>query len=67
VAQERRTSLNQTVLGLLEERLGLSKPGSEARRHHDLDALAGAWTEAEADAFAEALADQRQIDPDLWR
>lgn len=60
-------SLNKTVLRVLEERLipGSPKPLG-ARRHDDLDELAGAWSREEAEEFDRALAEQRQIDPELW-
>jgi len=36
-------------------------------RHHDLDALAGTWSEQESDAFSAAIAPLEQIDPELWQ
>jgi hypothetical protein len=35
--------------------------------HTDLDDLAGSWSRDEADAFDRALAEQRAIDPELWK
>jgi hypothetical protein len=35
--------------------------------HYDLDHLAGTWSEEEAAAFDTALAEQRRIDPELWK
>ena len=35
--------------------------------HHDLDALAGTWSEEEAAAFDAATAGMRHIDAELWR
>ncbi len=59
------TSLNKTVLRLLEKATGLlERPGR--RRYHDLDDLAGSWTPKEAREFDRELADQRKIDPGLW-
>jgi len=58
-------SLNRAVILVLQERLGLARQRSE-RRHHDLDELAGAWSEAEARAFDQVLAARRAIDPELW-
>jgi|ERR687895_438182 hypothetical protein len=51
-------SLNKTVIRMLEEAAG---QGTTARRelHYDLDHLAGTWSEEEAAAFDEALAEQR--------
>ncbi len=35
--------------------------------HHDLDALAGTWSDADARAFEAAVADFSRVDGDLWR
>ena len=69
-AIQRRTrdeglSFNKTVLHMLEEALGLQQ-GSSKVRHHDLDHLAGTWSQEEADEFDAALAEQRRIDSELW-
>ncbi len=59
------TSLNKTVIRLLEKATGLlPRPGR--RRYHDLDGLAGSWTPDEASEFERELAAQRKIDPELW-
>lgn len=66
-ADEGRTSLNRAVISLLEKSAGIRGKKKEKPLHHDLDALAGSWTEEEASVFDEALAWQRAIDPDLWK
>lgn len=59
-------SLNKSVIQLLEDAVGASrKPAVEV--HHDLDHLIGAWTAAQARAAERALAEQRRIDPELWK
>lgn len=65
-ARDKRVSVNKAVIGLLEEQAGVGgkKPTPQ---YHDLDALAGSWTKAEATAFDKALARQRTIDPALWK
>lgn len=60
-------SLNQTVIRLLLRATGLGEPAGAPARHHDLDHLAGSWSAEEAAEFDRALAEQRQIDPELWR
>lgn len=60
------TSLNKTVLRLLEKAAGISGNGRRPRRFHDLDELAGSWTTKQAREFERHLGDQRQIDPDIW-
>ena len=37
----------------------------EAQLHHDLDHLAGTWSDEEAAEFDAALAEQRKIEPEL--
>jgi plasmid stability protein len=59
-------SLNRAVIKVLEERFG-SGQGLPESRHHELDALSGSWSDAEAQAFDRTLAAQRVIDPELWK
>lgn len=66
-AAETGLSLNRTVIRLLEKGAGLEQAPRKARVYHDLDHLAGTWSEAEAAEFDAELARQRQIDPELWR
>jgi hypothetical protein len=35
--------------------------------YHDLDSLAGTWSEADAEEFERATASFRQVDEELWR
>jgi hypothetical protein len=62
-----RVSTNRAVVALLEEATGRKPPRAAARLHTDLDDLAGAWSRDEAAAFDRALAEQRAIDPELWK
>jgi hypothetical protein len=66
-ARRMRSSVGKAALGLLEEAAGLATHKTQLVRHHDLDALAGAWTREEAKQFNRALRAQRRVDPDLWR
>jgi hypothetical protein len=59
-------SLARTVIELCAEGAGLRKP-EEPVLHHDLDALAGTWTEEEASVFETALREQRKIDAEPWK
>ena len=60
----RGTSLNRTVLDLLEQALGV---GATRRRSNGLAALAGTWSEEELERFEDAIAAHEQIDEELWR
>ena len=39
----------------------------EGPPYHDLDFLIGTMSEEEANQFLEVLAEQRQIDPEMWQ
>jgi hypothetical protein len=66
-AKQERTSLNRTVISLLEEATGLGRPAKKVVLHHDLDHLFGCWSKEEYEEFNEALREQRQIDPEMWK
>jgi plasmid stability protein len=62
-AQREGKSMNTVVLEILRSGL-ISK---RERRFHDLDALAGAWSPAEAKQFDAAIANFSSIDRELWK
>lgn len=59
--RRRGGSLNQTVIELLQQGLGVGGP-----RSNGLARLAGGWTEEEFREFEEAVAPFDAIDPELW-
>jgi hypothetical protein len=65
-ARKERLSMNKAVIRLLEEATGATQ---EARKvvHHDFDRFFGTWSKKEADAFDQALREQRQIEPEMWK
>jgi hypothetical protein len=60
----RGKSLNQTVLQLLSQCLGVR---SSRQRQNGLARLAGTWTAEEYDQFEKAIASTEQIDEELWK
>lgn len=58
-------SLNKAVIRMLEEAAG-QRTTARRELHHDLDHLAGTWSDEEAAAFDAALIEQRRVDPELW-
>lgn len=62
-AVKNRASLNKTVLSVLDEALGRSKP--IFREYHDLDHLAGIWSDKESRKFDNLNAKSRVIDKEL--
>ena len=59
--RRRGTSLNQTVLDLLKQSLGVGTP-----RSNGLGRFAGGWTDAEFHEFEAATRDFGKIDPEMW-
>lgn len=66
-AKQKKTSVNKAVIELLEESVGGKGKKKSPVRYHDLDHLAGTWTKEEAAAFEVLIAEQRTIDPELWK
>jgi plasmid stability protein len=59
--QRRGSSLNQTVIDLLKQGLGVS-----GTRSNGLAPMAGQWSEEEYQDFERALAPFEELDPELW-
>ena len=60
-ARRRGVSVNRLIVETLQQQYAVSGTVSD-----DLDALAGAWTKAEADAFDETVAPFAEIETALW-
>jgi hypothetical protein len=60
-AQRQGISLNKLALQRL-----MGSGDNAAGTHDDLDALAGTWSQDEADAFHAAISPLEQVDPELW-
>jgi hypothetical protein len=60
--KRRGVSLNETVLALLRQGLGVGAP-----RSNGLAAMAGGWTEKEAREFETSIDTFEWVDEDLWR
>lgn len=60
--RRRGESLNQTVIELLTQGLGVRTP-----RSNGLARLAGTWNEEEFQEFQHAVAPFEEIDDELWR
>lgn len=59
---QRGESLNQTVIDLLSQGLGVG-----AVRSNGLARLAGAWSEKDLRRFEKAVAPFEKVDAELWR
>ena len=60
--RRRGTSLNQTVIDLLRQSLGVS-----GTRSNGVGRLAGTWTAAEHKKFLSAVTEFEKIDREFWK
>jgi len=60
-ARRRGVSVNRLIVETLQQQYSVG-----TKTFDDLDALAGTWTKAEADAFAASVAPFAEIDASLW-
>ena len=66
-AKEEGKSVNQLVLDLIKQNVGLQKKKKFTRRYKDLDHLFGKWSQAEFNRIQGAVDSQRKIDAELWQ
>lgn len=65
-AERAGTSLNKTVLEILRKSMGLGLKKREMI-YHDLDDLAGTWTESDWQQFRKATKHFAVIDKEIWK
>jgi hypothetical protein len=61
LARRRQVSVNSLIVETLQRQYAAGE-----NEFHDLDALAGAWSKSEADAFDAAIAPLAEVEPALW-
>ena len=61
------TSINALVVRLLRSGVGLHPEGPRIPEYHDLDCLAGTWSEEEYREFMDTQQDFSAVDEELWR
>lgn len=65
-SKKSKLSINQLILNILREKLGLSKERRHTQEYDDLDFLFGTWSEAEFVEFEATQAEFNKIDDELW-
>ena len=65
-AVQRGTSVNTLILQFIRSSIGLKAPAVRRHKHHDLDQLAGTWTDEDAAEFIRATSNFERIDKELW-
>ena len=60
-------SVNQFVIDILKQRLGITKNKKFTQCFHDLDQLFGSWSNESFDTIQEKIDSERHIDDELWK
>jgi len=60
-------SVNQLVLDLIKQNVGMQKKKKFTRHYNDLDHLFGKWSDAEFEKIQGFIDGQRKIDLELWQ
>ena len=66
VAESEKKSVNQLVLDLLKQNIGMQKEKRYTKTHNDLDDLFGRWSDEEFDKIQGNVDKLRKIDLELW-
>ena len=67
VAYAEEKSVNQCVIDILKQHLGLAKQKKFTQSYDDLDLLFGNWSNESFEAIEEKINSERQIDDELWK
>lgn len=67
--ESKRTGIpiEEVARQLIYRGLEAERQQAPPQRYHDLDSLAGTWSDEEAEEFRQAVADFNQIDPTIWQ
>ena len=65
-AKNQGKSINQFMLDMIEQNLGLKKRKKYSNIYHDLDHLFGKWTDEEYNQIQAKIDNGRTIDKELW-
>ncbi|MFC1580588.1 antitoxin [Thermodesulfobacteriota bacterium] len=66
VAKKEGKSVNQLVLDLIKQNVGMQKKKKFTRQYDDLDHLFGKWSRSEFEKIQGFIESERKIDPELW-
>jgi len=67
VANNEKKSVNQLVLDMIRQNVGMQKREKYTKKHADLDHLFGTWTDAEFEIIQGIIDSQRKSDLELWK
>lgn len=65
-AAKKKMSINSFILSMLEQGLGMIRPATKKIIFHDLDHLAGTWSNKDQEEFEKNIKPFEEIDKELW-
>lgn len=65
-ANQQGLDMKAMVLHLIKKSLGLERIKDNATSYHDLDNLAGTWSDKEFEVFSESINSFSKVEKDLW-
>ncbi|MGH9897738.1 MAG: hypothetical protein ACRD4L_02665 [Pyrinomonadaceae bacterium] len=66
-AERRGVSVEALILELISKGIGVECEDAKLQTYHDLDSLAGTWSDEQATEFMNAITDFEQVDEKLWQ
>ncbi len=66
IASSQKKSMNQLILDILRQSIGIGKEKRYTKVYDDLDELFGQWSDSEFEQIQKSIEAQREIDPELW-
>ena len=66
IASSQKKSMNQLILDILRQSMGVRKEKRYTKVYDDLDELFGLWSDSEFEQIQRGIEAQREIDPELW-
>jgi len=67
VAKNEKKSVNQLILDMIKQSIGMQKREKYTKKYDDLDHLFGKWTDGEFENIQGIIDSQRKIDLELWK
>lgn len=66
-AKQEGKSVNQFIIDIIKQRIGIKKEKRFTVEHHDMDHLFGKWSEREYQQIQGKIDSERKIEKELWQ
>jgi hypothetical protein len=66
-ARQRGISIESLIIELIHKGITAERESVSPQAYHDLDSLAGTWSDEQAAEFSDSIADFEHVDEMLWQ